>query len=72
MLVQLAAGVFASGEAYELGVFLASYHAHSTIFLNSLKEQAAKRELAEKIAKEFKGVKITPIKKEDGAGGGQE
>lgn len=66
MILQVCSGVVASGEAYELGVFLASYHAHSSIFLNSLKEQAAKRELAEKIAKEFKGVKITPIKKEDG------
>lgn len=66
MLLHFSAGISVSGEAYELGVFLASYQAHSTVFFNSLKEAEAKRELAEKLAKEFKGVKITPIKKEDG------
>lgn len=66
MILHISSGIIASGEAYELGVFLASYQAHATVMLNSLKEAEAKRELAEKIAKEFKSVKITPIKQEGG------
>ena len=66
MMLQVSSGIIASGEAYELGVFLASYQAHATVMFNSLKEAEAKRELAEKIAREFKSVKITPIKQEGG------
>ena len=66
MILHISSGIIASGEAYELGVFLASYQAHASVMLNTLKEAEAKRVIAEKLAKEFKSVKIEPIKKEGG------
>lgn len=66
MTLQLSDGVIASGEAHELGIFLASYQANAYLFMNSIKAQKAKTDLVEKLAREFKSVKVTPIKKEDG------
>lgn len=64
MILQISPGIHATGEPVELGSFLAAYMAHLNLFMSISKEQAAKHEIAEKIARAFKDVKITPIQKE--------
>ena len=58
--------IFAIGEPTDMGIYTAWYQYAATQLVNSLKEQAAKTQLAEKLAKEFKSVKIVPIPKKEG------
>ena len=64
MLLQITSGMFASGEPVELGIFLATYTSNLNMIMNNIKAQEAKKDLAERLAREFKSVKITPIPKE--------
>ena len=64
--VKVSDGIYATGEPTDMGIYTAWYQYAATQLVNSLKEQAAKTQLAEKLAREFKSVKIVPIPKKDG------
>ena len=62
--VKVSDGIYASGEPTDIGIYTAWYQYAATQLVNSLKEQAAKTQLAEKLAREFKSVKVVPIRKD--------
>jgi len=64
--VKISEGIYAIGEPTDMGIYTAWYQYALTQLVNSLKEQAAKTHLAEKLAREFKSVKVVPIPKKDG------
>lgn len=64
--VKVSDGIYATGEPTDMGIYTAWYQYAATQLVNSLKEQAAKTQLAEKLAREFKSVKIVPIPKKEG------
>ena len=64
--VNVSDGIYATGEPTDMGIYTAWYQYAATQLVNSLKEQAAKTQLAEKLAREFKSVNVVPIPKKDG------
>lgn len=64
MIVHLNSESWAEGEAAELGTFMAYYTAMLCSIVDDVKRRHAERLLAEKVAKEFKGVQIKPIQKD--------
>ena len=62
--VRISETIIALGEPTDMGIFTAWYQYAISMLFNSLKEQTAKRELAEKLAREFKNVKVVPIRKD--------
>lgn len=64
--VKVSEVIFAIGEPTDMGIYTAWYQYAATQLVNSLKEQAAKTQLAERLAREFKCVKVVPIPKKDG------
>ena len=66
VVVKVADSVVAYGEASDMGVYTGCYMYVCSSLVTDAKKQQAEKDLAEKLAKEFKGIRIVPmIKKED-------
>lgn len=64
--VKVSEHLYAIGEPSDMGIYTAWYMYAASYLVNQAKKNQAEKELAERLAREFKGVKIVPIPKKDG------
>jgi len=69
--VKVAEGIYAVGDPVDMGVYTAAYMQAVVLSAEHMQQKIAEKELAEKVAREFKGVKIVPLPKKDGDQDGQ-